>query len=155
MSLLFDVSPDENTGGRKRARNGRRASVEKTEPEKPPSYIGQSPVRAVLPIGRADDLFDCACGARCHDILREEGHDWYVSCCFCGTSEWVDAVPGHLQPKEAEFVFRDGRFAGMTLPETAMQPRGMDYITLSAQHHKRPAVRDACKTYLDRLGAAR
>lgn len=155
MSLLFDVSPDDDSGRRKRARNGRMPVSINTEPEKTLSYIGQTPALPVRPVGKADDMFDCACGARCHDILREDGRDWYVECCFCGTCEWVDAVPGHLQPAEAEFIFRDGRFAGMTLPQAASQPRGLDYIKVSAESHKRPAVRDACKTYLDRQACAR
>lgn len=159
MSLLFDVFPENPTrkrGPQKRA--GAPQGVSEATSEKTLSYIENCPTRPIPLLGTIDHTYDCAdgaCGAQCHDILHEEGGEWYLSCAFCGTGQWAKAISGHLQPKEAEFVFRDGRFAGMTLPEAAMQPRGMDYIALSAQSHKRPAVREACKTYLDHVGTAR
>jgi len=150
MSLLFDVSPDEPTRTSRRAKAG--GSVSEVVPKKDLSYIGQLPARTILPIGKADDLFDCGdgrCGARCHDILHEHKGEWYVTCCFCGTAMWVKAVAGHLKPREGEFVFRDGRFAGMTVSEAACQPRGEDYIKWCAANHPRDAVRSACKKHMD------
>jgi hypothetical protein len=159
MSLLFDVSPENPT--RKRApqkRTGAPQSVSETVSEKTPSYIGNCPTRQIPVIGTIDHTYDCAdgaCGTQCHDIVHEAGGEWYLTCAFCGTSQWAKAIKGHLQPKAAEFVFRDGRFAGMTLPEAAAQPRGLDYIAMTAKSHKRPAVREACQAHLDRPGGTR
>jgi hypothetical protein len=159
MSQLFEYRPE--TAPEDRARTGsQRARArlaaahpnESAPPEKTFSYLGKLPVKAILPIGKADDLFDCGdgrCGARCHDILHEHKGEWYVACCFCGTAMWVKAVAGHLKPREAEFVFRDGRFAGMTVFEAASQPRGEDYIKWCATNHQRDAVRSACKKHMD------
>ena len=158
MSLLFNISPDEPQRKRARAQLAGAHKIETEKPKKPPIYIREKAVRAVQPLGRADDMFDCgdgACGARCHDILQEDGGQWYVECCFCGTAVWVDAVAGHLQPKPVEFTFRDGRFEGLTLSEAEGQPHGLDYIRVCADKHKRQAVRDACRTYLDRAGTSR
>jgi hypothetical protein len=153
MNHLFDISPDEPTRKRgSRKPTGAVFSTSEPVAEKTFSYLGKLPVKAILPIGRADDLFDCGdgrYGARCHDILHEHKGEWYVECCFCGTAMWVKAVAGHLKPREAEFVFRDGRFAGMTVFEAACQPRGEDYIAWCAANHKRDAVRAACKKHMD------
>ena len=159
MNHLFDISPYEPT--RKRGYRKPTSAVFSTpEPvaEKTFSYIGKVPAKAILPIGKADDLFDCGdgrCGARCHDILHEHKGEWYVSCCFCGTAMWVKAVASHLKPREGEFVFRDGRFAGMTVSEAACQPRGEDYIKWCAENHQRDAVRSACKKHMDDKKTAR
>jgi hypothetical protein len=153
MSLLFDVSPDEPTrkrGSQKRASTPQ-AAPEK-EPEKKPFYIGELPTRAILPIGMIDHTYDCAdaaCRTQCHDILHEDGGEWYLSCVFCGTGQWVKAIKGHLKPRDQEFVLRDGRFAGLTLPEVERQPRGLDYLKWAAESHPRPTVREACKKHLD------
>jgi len=159
MSQLFEfkpeTAPEDGRRARKSSARAQLAAAHQNEsaiPEKPFSYIGQLPAKAILPIGKADDLFDCGdgrCGARCHDILHEHKGEWYVTCCFCGTAMWVKAVAGHLKPREAEFVFRDGRFAGMTLSEAACQPRGEDYIAWCAANHQRDAVRSACKKHMD------
>jgi len=165
MSQLFDYKPETAPEDGKRSRTNsaraRLAAAHKNDhepPEKTFSYIGQLPARAIQPIGRADDLFDCGdgrCGARCHDILQDDRGMWYVACCFCGTAMWVKAVAGQLNPREAEFVFRDGRFAGMTVSEAACQPRGEDYIAWCAANHQRDAVRSACKKHMDDRKTAR
>jgi hypothetical protein len=152
MSLLFDVSPDEPTRKRARARKAVPPPVEISEPEKSLSFIGESPARAILPIGTIDHTYDCAdaaCGTQCHDILHEEHGEWYLVCAFCGTGQWVKAIKGQLKPREQEFVLRDGRFAGLTLAEVEKRPRGMDYIQWAAQSHPRQAVKDQCKKHLD------
>lgn len=164
MSQLFDYKPETAPEDVRRLRkSSARAQLdaahqnESEQPEKTFSYIGKLPSKAILPIGKADDLFDCGdgrCGARCHDILHEHKGEWYVACCFCGTAMWVKAVSGHLKPREGEFVFRDGRFAGMTVSEAACQPRGEDYIKWCAANHQRDAVRSACKKHMDDKNAA-
>lgn len=159
MSLLFDVSPDEPT--RKRGsvkRSNAQAPTPKPEPEKTPYFIGELPVRAIQPIGMIDHTYDCAdgrCGAQCHDILHEEHGDWYLSCVYCGTGQWVKAIKGHLKPRDQEFVLRDGRFAGLTLEEVEKQPRGLDYLKWAAMSHPRAVVKEACKKHLDRTPSTR
>lgn len=159
MTLLFDVSPDEPTRKRGSAkRTGAPQPVSETEPKKAPIYIGESPARPILPIGTIDHTYDCAdaaCGTQCHDILHEDGGEWYLVCAFCGTGQWVKAIKGHLKPQDRDFVLRDGRFAGLTLPEVERQPRGADYLKWAAESHPRPTVREACKKHLDRTVGAR
>jgi len=156
MNLLFDVSPDEPTRKRgSQKRSGAPLAVPEKEPEKKPFFIGELPARPILPIGMIDHTYDCAdgrCGTQLHDILHEDGGDWYLSCVFCGTGQWVKAIKGHLKPQERTFVLRDGRFAGLTLPEVEKQPRGLDYLKWAAASHPRPTVREACKKHLDASG---
>lgn len=153
MSLLFDVSPDEPTRRRSAPkRTNALQTVPEKEPEKAPIYIGNCPPRAILPIGMIEHTYDCAdgaCGTQCHDILHEDAGQWYLSCVFCGTGQWVKAIKGHLRPREQEFVLRDGRFAGLTLPEVEKQPRGLDYLKWAAESHPRPTVKEACRKHLD------
>ena len=158
MSLLFDVSPDEPTRKRSRAQKAAAHPIESEEPKKAPYYLGQIAPRAILPIGMIDHTFDCAdaaCGTQCHDILHEEGGEWYLSCVFCHTGQWVKAIKGHLKARDQEFVLRNGRFAGLTLPEVEKQPRGLDYLRWAAESHPRPTVREACKKHLDASGTTR
>lgn len=152
MTLLFDVSPEEPT--RKRGSAKRTSAPEHTpakEPEKAPSIVGNPPARVFLPIGTIDDAYECAggCGAWSHDILHEDGREWYVSCAICGTCQWVVGIKGHLKPRLVDFVMRDGRFAGMTFAEIERQPRGLDYLKWAAAEHPRPSVREVAKKHLD------
>lgn len=108
-------------------------------------------------LGKIDETYACAdeaCGATAMDVIQEDGLHWKVACAFCGTGQRVQAIRGHLKPKEEEFRFTDGRFAGMTPAEAAGQPNGMIYLNWAARSHKRPAVREQCKTYLDAMKAA-
>lgn len=108
-------------------------------------------------LGKIDDVHACAdasCGATAMDVIQEDGLHWRVECAFCGTGQRVQAIRGHLQPREAEFRFTDGRFAGMTPAEAAAQPNGMIYLNWAARSHRRPAVRDACRSHLDGSKAA-
>ena len=158
MSLLFDVSPDEPTRKRSRAQKAAAHPIESEKPKKDPIYIGGIAPRPILPIGMIDHTYDCAdaaCGTQLHDILHEDGGEWYLSCVFCGTGQWVKAIKGHLKPKDQEFVLRDGRFSGLTLPEVERQPRGLDYLKWAVDSHPRPAVRDMCKRHLDAIGHTR
>lgn len=103
-------------------------------------------------LGKIDDVHTCAddaCGSMAMDILDEDGLHWRVACAVCGTGQRVQGIRGHLKPRESEFRFSDGRFEGMTPAEAAGKPNGMIYLNWAARSHKRPAVRDACRTYLD------
>jgi hypothetical protein len=158
MSLLFDISPDEPTRKKSRPVKAAAHPNELAEPENTRSFIGQLPTRAILPIGTIDHTYDCAdaaCNTQCHDILHDEHGEWYLSCVFCGTGQWVKAIKGHLKPRDQEFVLRDGRFAGLTLAEVEKQPRGLDYLKWAAESHPRPMVKEACKKHLDRTVGSR
>lgn len=155
MSMLFEIAPDEPTKKRRIARG----SVKPAEAKEADSIKDFSAkVVATRPIGRIDDTYQCIdgrCGASCHDILLEERGQWLLGCCFCNCTQWLPAIPGHIKPREEQFVLRDGRFAGMTLDEVMSQPRGIDYITWAAEEHKRDAVKAACKTWLDQRNTHR
>jgi hypothetical protein len=155
MDTLFDISPDEpiRSKGKRLTRAQPVAPVQ--EPEKPVLLRTFQQDRAILPIGMIDHTYDCAdaaCGTQCHDILHEDGGQWYLSCSFCHTGQWVKAIKGHLKPQERTFVLRDGRFAGLTLAEVERQPRGLDYLKWAAESHPRPTVKEMCKKHLDAAG---
>lgn len=150
MTFLFDTTtqfPQEPSRGRKPARRRREGAVEPPRPEFSPVVV------AVVSLGRVDDGVMCLdqnCQAECHDIVEEIKGQWLVECCFCGTGQWIKAIPNLLpkpSPKDS-FRLRDGRFAGLTLEEAAMLPRGLDYIRWAAGEHPRHAVREAAKTWL-------
>lgn len=151
MDTLFNISPDEPVRGKKS--RARVARLEETPPEAIEPVLKRS-IPAATILGVIDDHFDCgdgACGARCHDIIEEEQGEWRIECAFCGTGQWVKAIKGHLKPKPQEFVLRDGRFAGLTFAQVAVQPRGADYIQWAAADHPRQIVREAAKKHLDTL----
>lgn len=103
-------------------------------------------------LDRIDGHFTCIdsrCGADAHDIVEEDGLQWKIECAFCGTGQRVRGIRGHIQQKTQEFRFADGRFEGLTVAEAAAEPRGLEYVQWAAANHKRPAVRDACKTHID------
>ena len=157
MSTLFDISPEEPTKKRARAK-GRTPPATHVVVEKTPSFIGQSPPRAIKALGRLDHTHECAderCRGSAHDILHEDGGQWLIQCCFCLTCQWVPVIEGHLEPKSTEFQFRDGRFAGMTIDEAVALPRGLDYVLWAAKEHKRPAVKTACETWLAKNQSSR
>jgi hypothetical protein len=151
MTLLFDTSPDEPT----RTRKSRRPAAVAVAPEPVDPAGWTLPVVPTALLGRIDDHYECRrCEAKAHDILAEDGREWWVACAFCGLMSWEKAVAGHLKPKAKEFVFSDGRFAGKTLSEAAAEPRGLEYIRWAAENHKRPTVRQVCRNHLDGSGAA-
>lgn len=154
MSMLFDISPNEPV--RKSSRKSRVSPAtrqEKQEPEKGASYIRTLPPRAIKAIGRIDHLHECPdtrCRGSAHDIIHEDCGEWLIQCCFCNTGQWVPVIKDHLPDKQKdEFVFRDGRFAGLSISEAWDQPRGQDYVRWCAESHPRPAVKQATKTWLD------
>lgn len=157
MSTLFNVSPEEPV--RKLSARARKKDApplgEKPKPEKRPYYIGHTAIRA---LGRLDHTHECAdtlCRGSAHDILHEDRGEWMIQCCFCNTCQWVPVIPGHLAPRPEAFVFRDGRFAGLTIDEAVEQPHGREYVAWAAREHKRDAVRKACQTWLDAEALAR
>lgn len=95
---------------------------------------------------------DGACGGTTNDIIDEAGGQWLLECCFCGTKQWVPAIKGYLKPRQEEFRFRDGRFAGLTITEAHLEPRGPDYLKWAAESHPRPMVREAVKTWIASSG---
>jgi hypothetical protein len=158
MDMLFDITPDEPTRSSKKRPSLARADAVQVVQETPIYKADSRPQRAILPVGMIDHTYDCAdaaCNTQCHDILHEEHGEWYLSCVFCGTGQWVKAIKGHLKPRGQEFVLRDGRFAGLTLDEVEKQPRGLDYLKWAAESHPRPMVKEACKKHLDRTLGSR
>jgi hypothetical protein len=137
--LLFDTSPEP-----KKTKRAARAEQAASEPDNP-IYI--SPPEKM---GAYDD-FQCAddaCQGAPHDILDDVRGQWLLECCFCGTKQWAAAVAGHLKPRQAAFRFRDGRFAGLTIDDVIIEPRGADYLKWAAESHPRTMVREAVKTWL-------
>lgn len=155
MSTLFDISADDPVRKKSRKSPVSNATlVQKQDSEKGASYIKAFPVRAIKPIGRLDHIHECAdtrCRGSAHDIIHEDCGEWLIQCCFCHTGQWVPVIKGHLpdKPKD-EFVFRDGRFAGLSISEAWEQPRGEDYVRWCAESHPRAAVKAAAKSWLDR-----
>jgi hypothetical protein len=152
MDTLFDISPDEpvRSKGKRLTRAQPAATAE--EPESPVLLRAFQTVRVLPPLGRIDHTYECAderCGAQCHDILHEDSGEWRVECAFCGTGQWVEVIPGHLKPKDREFLLRDGRFAGLSLDEVERQPRGLDYLAWALTGHPRQIVRDAVKKHME------
>ena len=147
-------------------RGPRKQAVQADEPREP--VVFTPPAFASMPLGRLDDDCECvdsSCRGTAHDIMAEGRHDfvglgfsepaWLVECVLCGTGQWARVVPGLLQPREEEFVFRDGRFAGQTISEALRHPRGPEYMTWAAQSHPREAVRKAVKSHMDALAVGR
>ena len=158
MSTLFDISPEEPPRTARARAKGRTPHAPQAVVQKTPSFIGQSPPRAIKALGRLDHTHECAderCRGSAHDILHEDGGQWLIQCCFCLTCQWVPVIKGHLEPKSTEFQFRDGRFAGLTIDEAVALPRGLDYVLWAAREHKRPAVKTACETWLAKNQSSR
>lgn len=146
MSTLFDISPDEPAKSRKK--NQARAAVVQAEKSASASpYIGKVALGA---LGKYDDApcIDSNCQCSANDIIDESRGQWLLECCFCGTKQWVPAIVGYLKPRQEEFRFRDGLFAGMTIAEASLEPRGPDYLKWAADSHPRPVVREAVKTWI-------
>ena len=150
--MLFDISPDEPEQ-KNRGRKSRARALEAPPPAQTatlqiaPNYIGQRPIPT---LGVIDGTFLCAdesCCASAHDIITEDDGDWLIECAICGTRQRVAAIRDYLQPKEAEFVVSDGRFAGLTLDEIAKQPRGPEWLAWAVSDHPRQFVREAVRKH--------
>lgn len=158
MSMLFDISPTEESP--------RRPSRKKAEPEKPEKIASFAPARdhrfvpAPKPLGRIDHTYRCidaSCQAECSDILVEDRGQWFIECCFCGTKQWVPVIAAaaeeEREPEGSVFRLPHGvrdAFVGMTLDEVS-SAGGDWYIKWAAEKCRNAEVRDACKTYLDLL----
>lgn len=148
QSTLFDISEDEPV--KKKAKRKTAVVVEaKKEPEFAPVIVhGGYEI-----LGQVRDLHECAdtrCSSRQFDIIDDYRGQWLIECMICGTGQRVPAVAGVLaEPVGSDFVFRDGIFEGLSIDEASKQTNGMDYIEWSAASHKRPAVKAACRTWLD------
>jgi hypothetical protein len=151
MSLLFETAPEEP--------EKKKARVRKTEE---PAQAAQPaaifvPTLPIQLIGKIDGHYQCldeSCGSMAMDIVDERRGQWRLECAVCGTGSSEPALVGHIQPKEQEFVFRDGRFAGQTISEALRHGRGEEYVRWAAKDHPRQAVRDACRTHLDTIRPA-
>lgn len=111
-------------------------------------------------IGKADGIFACEngdCGCTAHDVIDEYKGIWLVECFVCGTKVRMPAVKGVSVSKKAgsDFVFRDGRFAGIEISEVASLEVGMEYLKWAAEEHPRNFVKEACRSWLDSQKVAR
>ena len=131
-------------------------------PQLEADFIGDIPQPAIQTpspiLGTIDHTYRCtrpSCGAECSDIIDMVGREWQIMCAFCGLIQWVPVIRGFLQPKPAEFRFRDGRFEGLTPAEAAAQPKGSEFLAWAVKSHPRQNVRDEVKTYLDAFAPGR
>lgn len=130
-----------------------------SDPQPPLVFVPKTsePERLSVFLGKCDDLHECAdesCLSRCHDIADEAGVRWVIQCAFCGTSQWVDAIPGFIEKPAASEVFEfpsatGERFPGMTIEAVLGQKSGVQYVAWAAKHHHDQAVRTACQNHLD------
>lgn len=107
-------------------------------------------------IGKADGLLTCEngdCGCTAHDIVDEYKGVWLVECFVCGLKVRMRAVKGvKLAENHDEFVFRDGRFAGMTISDVYRGSEvGTEYVEWAAESHPRNFVRAACRAWVDSI----
>lgn len=90
------------------------------------------------------------CGFHCADITDEHRGQVRVECVYCGTGTWVtrprSASPSHPIDR-GEFRFDSGRFSGLTIPEAAAEPNGLEYIRWRATQKNC----SRCKIYLDSI----
>lgn len=149
MTHLFDISPPEGDGQKKKKSRKPKAQEAAPEAAPQPQAVEPTAYRPATTLGRLDDHITChRCQAACHDIVEDYSNEWLIECNFCGLKEWTPSIKGFLKSREDEFQFRDGRYAGSTLDEASATPRGRDYIAWAAKEHKRQAVREACAKWL-------
>jgi hypothetical protein len=164
MSTLFDL-PQDDPKPRRMVRAKSTTAVEKEQHTFAPTGTIDAPVKILGWLDHGHECVDERCRGSAHDIICEGLSDidnngrkkpaWLIQCCFCGTSQWVPVIKGHLEPKPAAFTFPDGRFAGLTIDEAATRPQGVDCIRLWATTgHRRPEVKTACETWLARNQSA-
>jgi hypothetical protein len=86
----------------------------------------------MIEIIKMDDRTNCdRCHARCHDFVREKKGEMLLQCCFCGETKWVfGQVPS--QKAAVDLRLKYGRYAGKTLAEIVVEPRGEEYLRLLA-----------------------
>ena len=152
--MLFDTH-DDPVDDKKRKRSPARPVVEEAAAAVEPFWA--RPAVQPVSLGQIEDVFTCAdesCGSGLHEIIDERAGAWSLLCMFCGTGQSVKAIRGYLKPKEDEFVFQTGDYAGLPISSVAADPRGLAYIEWAAEEHKSQPVKDACKKYLDAVRPA-
>jgi hypothetical protein len=150
--LLFDVSPIEEEGGKKKKKTAR----PKAEPATHIALIVEEPSANYL--ASIDGHYACErCGTTVLDLVdtrkTDLGQKWLVQCgWYCGLLMLVDPVPGLLDKEDRKqadvFRMRGGRFDGKSLAEIDAEG-GRWYIELLVSGSKRSAVQEAAKKYLD------
>lgn len=97
---------------------------------------------------KLDDKHPCldrTCTSTCHDIVDTRRGKAKIECFVCGTGQWVDA-PAPVASGAGDFRMPvGGRFAGLTLPDVAAEPTGLDYIRWRAKTKNC----FSCQSYLD------
>lgn len=163
MSFLFDISPDEvPDDAKQKQKKQRRKTANVPEPAQRDGDHASSAIfapqrrRNDTIIGRSAGHYECAdsaCGSTHFDILDEWRGEWFVECMVCGTGQNVPAVSGVIEtPDDAgEFVFADGRYEGMSVSQVSRDQNGPKYIAWASENHKREAVRNACKKWIDSI----
>jgi len=148
QGVLFDISEEEPV----KKKSKRQASAV-VEPKKEVEFAPVVVHGGYEIIGQVRDLHECAdtrCQSRQFDIIDDYRGQWRIECMICGTGQQVPAIAGVLpEPVGNDFVFRDGIFEGLSIEDAAKQENGMDYIEWAASSHKRKAVKEACRTWLD------
>lgn len=150
--LLFDISPIEDEDSKKKKPSKRKKAADEPSlaPQQTDYMFGYSP-GYMLSI---EDVPCDTCGAPADlvEIRKIDGKtQWVVMCGWWCMHRWhIDPIPGLLEEAEkqpAEFVLRDGRFAGKTFSEIRDLGR-LDYIKSLAKLAKRSAVADAASDWL-------
>lgn len=132
---LFDVSPLEGDGQKKRPARRRNAGDRpSSNPQNAASTTASTPDRVVIAeiltgyLAEIDELAPCTrCGITLTDLIRiavvKGREQWLVQCGWgCMHRYWVDPIPGIMDSGKTdgdEFVMRVGEWKGMTLTEIA------------------------------------
>lgn len=148
MSLLFDISPEEGDGQKKK--KPRRRVKAEVEP-----VVTFRPNRQPRPaLGQSGDHYVChnpKCQGAYFDILDDYKGEWEIECAYCGWKQKVPAIEGVLKPA-VDFVFLEGQHSGMALAQVSELEGGMAYIRWSAEKHKSAPTKEACQKWLAAIG---
>lgn len=112
--------------------------------------------RALATVDGIVECGDTGCDCTAHDVIDEYRGIWLLECFLCGTKQRLPAIKGVsiTKSQDKEFVFRDGRFSGMTISQVAAEDVGREYIEWAAKEHPRQFVKSACQKWLDALQAS-
>jgi len=145
-SLLFNISPEEGSGQKKKARKKRSPEAEQPSAASPPS---PAPTTYILSLEDVPCPI-CGCPADLVDEVFEKGEPrWLVQCgWWCLTCWTIDPIEGILdEPAEpaaaAEYVVQSGTHAGKTFAEI-----GVPYVRSIAAKGRRREDREAAKAWL-------
>lgn len=147
--LLFDISPEEPE---KKRKGGKKKAT--APPPAPPAAVTEvfDPPPA-LGVVRGEQCENPSCGGAFHDVIEKSKAGMKIQCAYCGWIKTVYGAEASVQ-EEGEFVFRKGRFSGMTLAQTAKVEGSEAYIRWAADGHEDESVRKACRLWLDSIGYA-